>query len=170
MGFFEMFGFLATMSLLPAICFAVGFILVILEMFFPGFGVPGIAGSILLFLGIMFLANDLVEAAILLLIVLAFLGGALTFILHSASKGKLSKSMVLNDSLNSKSGYNSTENSEKYLNKIGIATSVLRPSGTADFDGVKLDVVTQGDFISEDSKVIVVKVEGRRIVVKELIK
>jgi membrane-bound ClpP family serine protease len=44
---------------------------------------------------------------------------------------------------------------------------VLRPSGTADFSGVRLDVVSDGDFIPKDSKVVISKVEGHRIVVRK---
>jgi len=44
---------------------------------------------------------------------------------------------------------------------------VLRPSGTADFSGIKLDVVSDGEFIPKDTTVIINKIEGHRIVVKQ---
>ncbi len=169
MGFLDMFGFLAGMSLLPAVCFAAGFALVIIEMFYPGFGVPGITGSILLFLGVVFMANSLIEAVILILIILALLGALLSLVLHSASRGKLRKNMVLNDTLNKEAGFSGTEELENFLNKEGTAITVLRPAGTADFNGVKLDVVTEGEFIQKDTAIRIIKVEGRRIVVREII-
>jgi membrane-bound ClpP family serine protease len=48
----------------------------------------------------------------------------------------------------------------------GVATTVLRPAGTADFEGVKLDVVTEGEFIDKGARLQVIRVEGRRIVVR----
>lgn len=57
---------------------------------------------------------------------------------------------------------------ERFLGKEGTALSVLRPSGVANFDGIKLDVVSQGDFILKGTKVKIIKVEGRRIVVSEI--
>ena len=81
MDFLELFGFFARITWLPAICFIAGFGLVIFEMFNPGFGVPGIAGLALLFLGILFVARSLTDAIIMVLILLAVLGIALVFIL-----------------------------------------------------------------------------------------
>lgn len=168
MGFLEMFGFFARMSWLPAICFIAGFALVIFEMFTPGFGVPGTAGAILLFLGILFVARSVTDAIIMVLIILAILGIALVLILRSASRGKLSRTVVLSASLDRDSGFSSTEDLESFLGKEGVATTVLRPSGIADFDGLRLDVVSQSEFIPKGTKIRVVKVEGRRVVVDSI--
>ena len=53
-----------------------------------------------------------------------------------------------------------------YLGKIGIVVATCRPAGMADFDGVKLDVVTRGEYIEKGAMVDVIEVEGNRIVVK----
>jgi len=37
----------------------------------------------------------------------------------------------------------------------------------AEFDGVKLNVVSDGEYIASGAKVIVARVEGNRIVVRE---
>ena len=50
--------------------------------------------------------------------------------------------------------------------RSSVAASLLRPAGIADIDGVKLDVVTQGEFIAKGTQIRVIKVEGRRIVVE----
>jgi membrane-bound ClpP family serine protease len=137
-------------------------------MFYPGFGVLGVSGIILLFLGVITTAKTVMDLLIMTIIILAFLGVALTLVLHSATKGRLSKTIVLQDSLKKESGFEGTEDLNYFLGKEGTTLTVLRPAGTADFDGVRLDVVTQGDFIQKDAKVKVLKVEGRRIVVKEI--
>ncbi|MFE4509852.1 NfeD family protein, partial [Bacillus subtilis] len=43
-----------------------------------------------------------------------------------------------------------------------------RPSGTVIIDDERLDVVSEGSFTEKDKKVKVIKVEGSRIVVREI--
>lgn len=162
----DLLGFIQSIDIISAILFALGFILVIVEMFHPGFGAPGIIGGILLVLGIIFTARTLLEALILLLIIIAALGAVLTFVLQSATKGRLSKTLILSNSQRKDNGYIGTEDLNYFLDKEGTAYTVLRPAGIADFSGVKMDVVSEGDFIQKGTKIRVVKVEGRRIVVK----
>ena len=52
-----------------------------------------------------------------------------------------------------------------FVDKKGVAVTVLRPAGMAEFDGVKLNVVSDGEFIPEGERVRVSRVEGNRIVV-----
>lgn len=48
----------------------------------------------------------------------------------------------------------------------GLASTVLRPAGIAEFGNRKVDVVTEGDFLPAGSEVEVVRVEGTRVVVR----
>ncbi|MCY6957244.1 NfeD family protein [Clostridium brassicae] len=156
-------------STLSVICFVIGFLLMIIEMFHPGFGFPGVIGGILLIVGIVFSAKTIVQALIMLIIILTVLGISLTIVLKSFSKGKLSKTLVLEDIQKKELGYICVEDLNFFLNEEGVTTTVLRPSGTADFNGIKLDVVSEGEFIQREKKVKIIQVEGRRIVVKEII-
>jgi membrane-bound ClpP family serine protease len=161
-------GFLMEIEALQAILLVLGIIFLIIEIFNPGFGVPGIIGFILVAAGIIITAKTVTEALIMLIIVIIILGIAVIFALRSASKGRLSKTMVLQDSLNKESGYSSTEDMTYFLNKTGKSLTPLRPSGTGEFEGVKLDIVSEGDFIEIDRDITVIKVEGRRIIVREI--
>ena len=49
---------------------------------------------------------------------------------------------------------------------IGTACGPLRPAGVAQFDGERLDVVTEGDYIDQGSPVVVVRSEGYRHIVR----
>ena len=80
---------------LPIAMIVFGVILVIVEMFIPGFGVPGTLGIILLIAGIGLQAKSLMEAILLVIIVLAVLGVALAFALHSATKGIISRTPLI---------------------------------------------------------------------------
>lgn len=159
---------ISSITWLAAICFLSGFIFVVLEMYIPGFGLTGVTGGVLLIIGILLTAKSFMDALILIVIIMAILGITLTIVLQSAAKGKLNKSLVLNDTLDKASGYIGTEDLEYFLGREGISMTTMRPSGTADFDGVKLDVVTDGEFVKKDTKVRIVKVQGRRIVVKSM--
>lgn len=160
--------FIANITLVSGLCFVIGFALVIVEMFHPGFGFPGVSGAILLITGVCLTAKSLIELLIMLIILIALLCVALTIVLKSATKGRLSKILVLHESQKKETGYVGSEDLKYFVGKEGITLSILRPAGTADFDGIKLDVVSQGEFIKPDSKVKVIEVEGRRIVVKQI--
>jgi membrane-bound serine protease (ClpP class) len=55
---------------------------------------------------------------------------------------------------------------EKLLGKVGETLTSLRPAGIAIFDGSRVDVVSEGGFLSKNTPVKVVKIEGRKVVVK----
>lgn len=165
---YDLFGFLYAISWLQALCFVFGFALLIYEMFHPGFGVPGISGIILLILGIMFTARNFLDAIIMILIILVIIGIILFFVIRSATKGKLNKKLVLSEKLNKEEGYVGRNEPISFLGKEGIAITMLRPSGIVEVDGVKLDVVTEGEFLPKGTKVKVDKIEGMRIVVTKI--
>ena len=145
----------------------VGVALLVVEMYVPGFGAPGISGSVLLVLGFVLLKPPLAEGLILFAILAAILCVALSICLYSASKGRLSKSkLVLNDVAVSA---NAAENNDLnyFIGREGVTHTALRPAGIGEFDGVKLNVVSDGEFIAKDRPIRVQSVEGNRIVVCE---
>lgn len=88
--------------------------------------------------------------------------------LYSASKGRLNKSrLVLNDvAVPADAAENNDLN--YFIGKEGVTRTVLRPSGMGEFDGVKLNIVSDGEFIGNGAKIRVLAVEGNRILVKEI--
>ncbi len=155
---------------LPIIISAViGVGLLVLEAFMPGFGLPGIAGIILQIVSITltWLGNGPLAALGMTLIVLSVDAIAVSLALHSATKGKLSKSkIILRETESSEAGYRSNEDMEVFLGKEGVTITVLRPTGMAEFDGVRLNVVSEGEFVQTGVKVRIVNVEGSRILVR----
>jgi len=164
----DLASFVANIGLIQIACFVIGLGLVIIEMFNPGFGIPGATGLLLLLISIIISAKTVVEALIMILVIIVILGAAFVFILRSATKGKLSKKLVLGDSMNKESGYIGVNDLTNFIGKEGITISVLRPSGTANFDGIKLDVVSESTFVPKGKKVKVVHVNGPRVVVREI--
>lgn len=145
----------------------VGFTLVVIEMYIPGFGVPGITGIIMLILGVVFARPSPLGAVIMVLIIVALLCIALSVCLHSASSGRLSKSRLVLHDVSTQAERKETSDLNYFVGREGVTQTVLRPAGMAEFDGVKLNVVSDGEYISGGASVIVDRVEGNRIVVRE---
>ena len=146
----------------------VGVVLLVVEMYVPGFGAPGISGIALLVLGFVLLKPPLAEGLILFAILAAILCVALSVCLYSASKGRLSKSkLVLNDVAVPASV---AENNDLnyFIGREGVTHTALRPAGIGEFDGVKLNVVSDGEFIGQGKAIRVLSVQGNRIVVQEI--
>ncbi|NMM64822.1 hypothetical protein HBE96_19660 [Clostridium sp. P21] len=164
----ELVSFLSGISLAAVLFFSFGFLLVVIEMFHPGFGIPGVFGGIFLILGIVITARSVMEALILVSIIIAVLGVALTLVLQSATKGRLSKILILRETQKKETGYTGSEDLQYFVGQQGITLTVLRPAGIADFNGIKMDVVSEGEFIPKDEKIKIIKVEGRIIVVRKI--
>ena len=153
------------------ICAIVGIGLLIVEMFMPGLGIPGISGAVLLVASVYFTwtRHGMLAGLGLAAIELAVGGTAVALSLRSASKGRLSKSpLVLKGGQTQSNGFIATEDLTSFLGKTGLTITVLRPAGIADFDGERMNVVTAGEFISQGVKVVVKEIEGARVLVEEV--
>ena len=54
------------------------------------------------------------------------------------------------------------------LNQVGEAFTDLRPSGKANIQEQRVDVVTEGVFLEKGNSVKVIAIEGQRIVVRKI--
>lgn len=153
------------------VCFVVGIGLLILEAFMPGFGAPGITGVILeiITLVMTWFEHGPLATLGMLLIVLLVLAIAISTSLRSITSGRLSKSSLVHSATESnEEGYRSVEDLAVFMDREGVASSVLRPTGIADFDGVRLNVSSEGDYIPAGTPVRIIKVEGAKILVRAL--
>lgn len=150
--------------------FFVGIILVALEVLvIPGFGIAGIGGLALMLLSIILASTNVTQAFISLLV--ALLGTALLLLVSIRFLPTRTwwRNLILGEKQDRGTGYLATSESNRhYLGKTGTALSPLRPSGTAEFDGEPVDVVSDQGYIPQGTQVKVVKVEGRRIVVRKV--
>lgn len=163
------------MTWLPAILLISGLILVIIEIFQPGFGIFGGLGALLTILGVVIRvtqagSNGNIFALlfyqlliITLIIVIAFL-----IMIRSAKKGLLKRSPIIEDGLAVNSNFSEATKDYSYLiGKKGISTTILRPSGFASIDGKTYDVSAENQLIAKDTLIVVEEVEGIKIIVKE---
>ena len=158
-----------------ALIFVVGLALIILEVFvIPGFGVAGILGIILMLASVFytfFQSTDDFSIALLWLSISVILTSVLAilatiFLPKSAPFQHLALSTVMS----AEQGYHSagSQDFEVFLGKTGVALTPLRPAGTARIDNKRLDVITVGDFIAQNTPVKVLEVEGSKISVEAL--
>lgn len=155
---------------LIVILFMLGIVLVVIEMIIPGIGIAGILGIISLIAGIVLSAQVVSPAALILIIavVLLIITTMLFLIYKSATKGgRVSKLLMLNTRTSKEEGFSSTTLTEDLVGLEGITETALRPAGTGDFQGRKLDVVSNGEFIPKGTPILITEVEGFRIVVEK---
>jgi len=164
-----MFGAIDGLFILAIIFFIIGFFLIGVEMVVPGFSVPGVAGIICLLVGIFLVADTIQEGAIITIIILALLGIMLAIILGLLSKGKLKSPIILKEEQIKEKGYISSSDLNYLLGKQGIATTDLRPTGTGNFDEIEFDVISEGKYISKDTKLVIFKVQGSKLMVKAVV-
>lgn len=148
------------------LCLLLGAGLMILEVFLPGFGLPGISGIVLIAAGVVLAAisHGMLVAVVILLVVIALLALVVSWVLRSASRGNCHSEIFLNE----KDDLTTREDMKVLVGKRGRTASVLRPAGIGNFDGVRLNVVTEGGFIERDVPIEIVSVDGTRIVVRPI--
>ena len=162
-------------SVIEIVIFIIGVILLLIEIFLiPGFGVVGILGIILmisgLFLGLIgdFEITDqsLISVAIIQLAAVFVGTGVFIYLLSKIlPKTNIWNRLILQEHVPGKSGYTAKPIFDHLIGVEGIALTDLRPAGSAIINEQRIDVVTEGDYISHDSKIVVRAVEGSKIVV-----
>lgn len=150
------------------ICAVVGIGLIIVEMFMPGFGLPGISGILLIFGAIVltWMEYGYMAGLGVGIILLAFVALAMYISIKSATKGRLSRSaLILRGAQSREDGFVATDEYDQYLGKEGTTLTVLRPAGMAEIDGERVNVVSIGNYIEKGVRVRVREVEGARVMV-----
>lgn len=143
---------------------SLGFILLLIELLTPGFGVPGIAGIVFILIG----CYNALKVSLFLGIAVS-LASILTVILFFRifAKSPVWRKIRLDVKEDKEKGFISAKDLSYLLNKTGTAITILRPCGIALIEGKRINVTADGRFIDRDKKVKVVKVEGNTVVVKE---
>lgn len=148
--------------------FVTGIILLFIELIAPGFGAPGIGGILCIILSIV-LSSDSIVLGITSLGI-AFILAIITavLLLKYAPKNRYFDKIILETQLRKDKGFVTTQQKKSLLGLEGITVTPLRPAGMAEIEKTKIDVVAEGEFIDVHTKVKVIKVEGRKIVVKKI--
>lgn len=146
---------------IPILLMLIGIGLLVIEMFIPNFGITGTVGVIAILVGVITSAKTLMGGVILFLIIIA-IAAVLMFIAYRIVASKKSP-FVLTASLKKEED----SDLQYFVGMEGTALTPLRPSGTGEFNGVRLDVLTQGNFISKDQPIKIIEIQGKKIIVDQ---
>jgi membrane-bound ClpP family serine protease len=174
-------------TVLALLLFVLGLILIGLEVFVvPGLGVTGISGIVLMIisLGLVTLVKKpettqewLDFGTTISKLALALIGAvAAAFVLGwylphipYANRLVLAPPADADLTLEDEDGEIRHESSlADLLGAIGVAATPLRPAGKANIGEQFVDVVAEGSYVAEGTRVQVVEIEGNRVVVKEV--
>ncbi len=181
---------LGTLGSMELLLFLAGVGLLVVELFIlPGFGVTGISGILLIGLALVLSMQDFVIPDVswkwdimsrnLLIVASGIVAGlaGIGVIALAAPKLRLFDRLTLKTVIGGTAGGPADgspavpeaeeEIPRRLAGKKGVAISVLRPSGRAEFEGAIYSVEADGEFIPEGSPVVVVRVRGNRITVKK---
>ena len=151
--------------------FILGIIFCAIEMCTPGMGFFGISGIVLVVAGIVvrmvcggdwYMLLYMILFALVLFVVMFAVASLLI------RKSKLGKTAIFN--VGTAVPEDKTEGTRDYtdlIDKTGVTTTILRPSGKVEFDGTMVDVVARDGFVEAGVTVRVVAVGGSRVVVVE---
>jgi membrane-bound serine protease (ClpP class) len=156
------------LNLFTAFLYVLGLILLMTEVMFPGFGIAGISGIILVVTSIIMISNSVIQGLLILIATAAFAALILIALIKLGWAKKYLKFFILNTEQKNEEGYISNNKYTDYIGKKGIVVTPLRSSGTVLIDGVRLDAVSEGEFINKNAKVEVFRTEGSSIFVREI--
>lgn len=153
---------------------ALGLIAIGVEVFvIPGFGFAGVLGigliggaMVMAMLGAAPTGGDVISA-------LAVLGTAIVitaavfiaWIRHLPNSSRW-RGLLLHDSVPRGEGYLSAPMRGDLVGKQALTLTDLRPSGTAEIDGERIDVVSEGGYIKSGAEVTILRADGYRHVVR----
>jgi len=161
---------------------ALGILLLLVEIFvLPGFGLPGVAGILCVLVGLYLSFTrvpipqyswDFRRLHDMGVSMAVFSVGIILLVFITAKlfpKTPMHRRLVLSASQQVNEGYVvQTEDQESMVGATGVATSMLRPAGRGRFNGKTYSVVSRGDYLPPDTPIVVVRVEGNRLVVDPL--
>ena len=160
--------------------FAVGVGLLLVEVFVtPGFGVFGI-GGILLTVGALFIAlipnvgfefpsdGEIARATTTLAAAFVLMGLLAVSLNKMLPRSERLGRLVLAPELSAAAGYTSADTLADLVGMTGTTLTPLRPSGTVEVGGRRVDVVSEGPMVGLGATVEVVRSRGAVVVVREV--
>lgn len=155
-------------SSIDIVLFILGMVMLALELFVPSFGLLSVLGTLCLIIGVVRAAEHTGEAVVSLSF--AFVISTIIVVWLTKKYKHLGEwnRFILKHALKTEDGYVSAETRTSLLHLEGESLTPLRPAGTANIGGERVDVVTEGEFIMPHRRIQVCKVEGSRVVVREV--
>jgi len=152
------------------ILFVVGLLLLLAEIFFiPGFGLAGISGISAILASIFLTFGNIVQATYSILIALSISVIGFFLLIKYIPSTRTWRKFVLSTEQKKELGYTvETKDLKRLTGEKGIVITPLRPSGIAEVNGKKFNVLTRGEYIDSNTKIKIISVEGNKIVVEAI--
>lgn len=155
------------MFILLLVLLLCGLLLLALELFvIPGFGLVGLTGLAAIVASLVWAAS-LGSGVLAALTTILAAAAMLAYLFLRRFGVKRLGGLILSERLDRAGGYLAAQDLSGLVGAEGRALTPLRPAGTAELSGVRVAVVTQGEFIPRGTQVRVVLVEGQRVVVEK---
>ena len=148
--------------------FALGLILLLVEAFIPNFGIVGLGGIGLITASVVMSAATTGEGIRMMLMSIFLAGVIIALSYRYLRKSGLWSQIVLQFAETKEQGYVGPGDATHLVGKTGVTITPLRPAGVAEVEGIRVDVVSEGGFVDQNSEIKVVSTEGTRVVVRPL--
>ena len=136
----------------------------------PGFGIPGVTGTILL-IGSIVLAWIQYGAKVglgMAVCVTALVGIVVSVSLRSLNSGKMAKSEFVLEGTEEDNNKEERARIQQLVGQEGVALTALRPVGLAELTEGRRNVQSDGEFIEKGAKIRVQRVSGTTVYVKRV--
>ncbi len=155
---------------LSVVVFIVGLFLIVFEIFIPGFGIAGVAGTVLLIGGLYWTVGDVAQTIRDLSIAVVITAVLVTYLIKKGHALTNMNQLVLQTNLQSDNLKKAeTISVELQPGLEGTAQTPLRPSGKATFSksGSPLyDVLSAEGMIAAGTSVVIEQIQGTKILVR----
>ena len=143
---------------------ALGIICLIIEMFFPDFGICGIIGLISLVVAAVLAVMHVPFGWLFVAVEVLLLAAVICFFFRYVRKKQLQGRLFMTETLAEDAPF--VDDLGSFVGREGISVTSLRPFGKADFAGRQLDVVSEGQYIERGIRVKAVKVQDGKVFVR----
>lgn len=154
------------MALWALFLFAIGVTLIVAEFILPG-AICGITAAGCLVASTIIAIKAYPGYAVFIIIgeCLGAISGVIMG-LFVLAKTPLGRGLFLETVQNSDAGYTNMESDQTLVGATGLVLTALRPAGTIEVNGRRIDAVSDGSFIEQGGLVQVTEVHGNRVVVE----
>lgn len=144
----------------------VGLALLVAEVFFVSFGVIAVLSGVSLISAVFFAFQESTQFGVTMLVVEAIAAPiVLALAFKLLPKTPFGKKLILSGPVIAGKAGAADPGLNGLLQKTGVTLSDLRPAGFARIEGRKVDVVTRGEMIEENTEIVVLDVTANRVVV-----
>lgn len=110
--------------------------------------------------------TEVISALGIIAVSILALGVVAYAVLRHLPHSRTMAGVFLDRATSQEAGYLSAPDRHDLEGRVGVALTDLRPSGTVSIDGERIDVVTEGPWVEKGDRVVIIRAESYRHVVR----